>query len=74
MTKHTLWMILGCVVPLLLIFLAPAFGLGGNVPLFILILAMFAFHLLMPMHHKGHGQQDHERGTTNTDTHEAHQH
>jgi hypothetical protein len=74
MTKHTLWMILGCVVPILLIFLAPAFGLGGNLPLFILILAMFAFHLLMPMHHNGNGHQDHESGTRKTDTHEAHQH
>lgn len=44
-------MIIGCAVPLLLIFLAPALGLGKDVSLFIFFIAMFACHLLMPMHH-----------------------
>jgi uncharacterized membrane protein YesL len=51
MSKHTLWMVIGCTVPLLLIFIAPALGLGSGVSLFIFILAMFACHLFMPMHH-----------------------
>lgn len=51
MKKHLIWMIIGCAVPLLLIFLAPALGLGKDVSLFIFIIAMFACHFLMPMHH-----------------------
>jgi hypothetical protein len=51
MKKHTIWMILGCGLPLLLIFFAPALGLGYGTSLLIFILAMFACHLLMPMHH-----------------------
>ncbi|MET4081782.1 Flp pilus assembly protein TadB [Pedobacter sp. UYP30] len=56
MNKHTLWMIIGCGLPLLLIFFAPALGLGSGVSLFIFIALMFACHLLMPMHH----HEDHE--------------
>ena len=51
MKKHFPWMIVGCLAPLLLIFLAPVIGLGSGMSLFIFILAMFACHLLMPMHH-----------------------
>ncbi|MCJ8163380.1 hypothetical protein MKJ04_00900 [Pontibacter sp. E15-1] len=60
MKKHLLWMIIGCTLPLLLIFLAPALWLSGNVSLFIFIIVMFACHLLMPMHHGGpkHGQHN----------------
>ena len=47
-------MIIGCVAPLLLIFLAPALGLSGNISLLIFIIVMFGCHLLMPMHHGGH--------------------
>ncbi|OCX50496.1 hypothetical protein BEL04_22210 [Mucilaginibacter sp. PPCGB 2223] len=49
--KHLLWMLLGCGAPLLLIFLAPLFGIKGNISTFIFIIAMFGCHLLMPMHH-----------------------
>ncbi len=58
MKKHIIWMIIGCGLPLLLIFFAPALGISGNVSLFIFIIAMFACHLLMPMHHGGHGHGD----------------
>ena len=50
-----IWMIIGCTIPLLLLFLAPFLGLSGNWGLFVFIIAMFACHLLMP-HHGGHGQ------------------
>ncbi len=46
--NHWFWMIIGCGLPLLLIFLAPAFGVGNGSPLFIFILFMFACHLFMP--------------------------
>lgn len=70
--KHIIWMIIGCTIPLLLIFFAPALGLGSNVSLFIFILAMFACHLLMPMHH---GRHEHKYSETNkTQDHELHPH
>jgi hypothetical protein len=60
-------MIIGCTLPLLLIFLAPYFGLGENVSLFIFILAMFACHLMMPMHY-GHKHESNKK----EENHESH--
>lgn len=67
MNKHIIWMIIGCAVPLLLIFLAPVLGLSGNLSLLIFIIVMFGCHLLMPMHHGGHEEHrskehDHSSG------------
>ena len=42
MKNHMLWMIIGCVVPMLLIFILPAFGVSGGVTLVIFIVLMFA--------------------------------
>lgn len=57
MKNHALWMLIGCIAPLLLIFFAPAIGLGENASLFIFIIAMFACHFFMmgmhDHHHKG---------------------
>tara|TARA_Y100000815_G_C13051375_1_gene390798 strand:+ start:308 stop:520 length:213 start_codon:yes stop_codon:yes gene_type:complete len=47
-------MVLGCGLPLLLIFLAPSIGIGGGTWLFAFIIIMFAVHLLMPMRHGSH--------------------
>jgi hypothetical protein len=44
--KHNLMMIIGCGVPLLLIFLFPAAGLGSGWVLVLAIGAMFACHLM----------------------------
>jgi hypothetical protein len=58
MNKHIIWMIIGCGLPLLMIFFAPALGLGNGASLFMFIIVMFACHLLMPMHqHGGHNQE-----------------
>lgn len=68
-------MIIGCTLPLLLIFFAPALGLGNNVSLFIFILAMFACHLLMPMHHHSddkHGSNSNDSENSKTKNHETH--
>ena len=75
MNKHTFWMIIGCTVPLLLIFLLPLFGITGNYTFLIFIVVMFACHLLMPHHgaHKHDGHKEHSE-TTKTDNHESHQH
>ena len=55
MKIHWIWMVLGCAIPLLLIFLAPSLGITRYNTLFAFILLMFAIHLLMSMHHARHG-------------------
>ncbi len=79
--KHTLLMIIGCGLPLLFIFLAPVFGISNNISIFIFIVAMFAFHLLIPMHNHGGHQYTHdlehstkEKETLKTKNHEHNQH
>jgi hypothetical protein len=59
--NHGIWMIIGCGLPLLFIFLAPSFGIGGGSSLFIFILFMFACHLFMPHGSHGHGGHKHNR-------------
>lgn len=54
MKNHWIWMVFGCGIPLLLIFLAPSFGIGGDIYLFTFIVIMFAVHLMMPMKHEDH--------------------
>jgi hypothetical protein len=56
MKNHWLWMVIGCGLPLLFIFLAPSFGIGGGTSLFIFIIFMFVCHLFMP---HGHGRHKH---------------
>lgn len=71
--KHMLWMIIGCALPLLLIFLAPALGLSSKASIFIFIIAMFACHLLMPMHsHGNHKQKQQNSETTKPENHAHH--
>ena len=72
MKKHILWMLIGCGLPLLLIFLTPALGLRSSTSLFIFIVAMFACHLLMPMHHGHHDEKN--ISSTKTRDHELHKH
>jgi nitrate/nitrite transporter NarK len=57
MKNHMLWMIIGCVVPILLIFILPAFGVSSQVALLIFIVLMFACCFLMLGHHGG-GDED----------------
>ncbi len=65
MKSHTLWMILGCGIPILFIFLAPSFGISGGSSLFIFIVLMFAIHLFMPMHH--HDKKNNEESNDSDD-------
>lgn len=60
MKGHWIWMVIGCGLPLLLIFFAPALGITGNDWLFAFIILMFVFHLIMP--HGGHGRGGHAHG------------
>ncbi|WP_143473676.1 hypothetical protein [Flavilitoribacter nigricans] len=75
-SKRIVWMLIGCVLPLLFIFLAPALGLGENVGLLFFILAMFACHLLMPHGHGGKHQHESPNylSAPKEDSHEKHSH
>ena len=58
--NHTLRMLLGCVLPLVLLFLLPLFGLGEGVTLFVAVVLMFACHLLMIGGHSHSHGRNHE--------------
>lgn len=68
--KHIIAMIAGCVLPLLLILMAPLMGIRGNWPIFFFVAAMFVCHLLMPMH--SHHPSDDK--TTKRKINETHSH
>lgn len=55
MNGHAVRMLIGCLLPLLLIFVLPLFGVGSGVTLFAFIILMFGCHLLM----RGHGKHEH---------------
>lgn len=77
MKKHIIWMLIGCIFPLLIIFSAPALGLSNNISLLIVVVAMFACHLMIPMHrHSGHKSKSDNKhsGTSKTEIHESHPH
>lgn len=59
--NHTLRMLLGCLLPLMLIFLLPLFGLGEGGTLFIALVLMFACHLLMIGGHSGGPHENHHQ-------------
>ena len=66
MKNHFFWMIIGCGLPLLLIFFAPALGISESLSTFIFIVAMFACHLLMPMGHGSHKHDSHKNHSDKT--------
>ncbi|SFN40028.1 hypothetical protein SAMN04487989_101187 [Bizionia echini] len=66
--NHWIWMLIGCGLPLLLIFLAPSFGIGGGSSLFIFIIFMFACHLFMPHGSHRHGGHNHSQHKQNDET------
>jgi hypothetical protein len=60
MMKHDLMMLICCALPVLLIFLLPAVGLGSGWVLAFAIGAMFACHLMHFGTHKHVEKGDHE--------------
>ena len=62
MMKHNLLMIVGCGLPLLLIFLLPALGMGTGWAFAVAFVAMVACHL---MHFGAHNHR--ENGNKNND-------
>lgn len=63
--SHTLKHLIGCIGPLLLIFLLPLFGVSEGIALFAFIVLMFACHLFMMRGHEHGGSHtpDGEGGT-----------
>ncbi len=51
-------MLIGCILPLLLIFLLPIFGINGKFLFLLFIVLMLLCHLLMPMHYGKHDHQN----------------
>lgn len=75
MKHNPIWMIVGCLLPLWLIFVLPLVGIKGNYIFLIFFIAMFACHFLMMGKHGGHqhGQgQEHQPGQGNQHEHQHH--
>ncbi len=75
--SHTIRMLIGCLLPLALIFVLPLFGVGQGLTLLIFIVLMFMCHLTMMGGHDhgahgghgghggcGHGGHDHPKKET----------
>ncbi len=63
--SHSLKMLLGCLVPLLVIFTLPAFGVSSDATTLVFIVLMFGCHLFMMKGHGGgheHGHQTTRKG------------
>ncbi|MEP6672532.1 MAG: hypothetical protein ABJF10_25435 [Chthoniobacter sp.] len=73
MNKHFLWMLIGSVLAVLLIFLLPALGVSNNVTLVVFVALIFAGHFFMPGHHH-HGGNDNEQSDHNDNGQSDHQH
>lgn len=80
--SHTIRMLIGCLLPLALIFVLPLFGVGSGVTLLVFIGLMFMCHLVMMggHGHGGHGGHDHnnhpdkEFDDERNEIHQHHQH
>lgn len=72
--NHWLWMVIGCGLPLLFIFLAPSFGIGGSSSLFIFIIFMFGIHLFMPHGSYSHGGHNHSQHKLDSQNNKGHDH
>ncbi|HEX2787544.1 MAG TPA: hypothetical protein VHP32_06525 [Ignavibacteria bacterium] len=58
MEKHHIWMLIGCVLPVLLVFLMPVFNINGTTATLIFLIIIFLCHLLMMRHHTGTHQNN----------------
>jgi thiol:disulfide interchange protein len=50
--SHAVKMALGCVLPMVAIFLLPLLGVGEGISLFVFVVLMFACHLFMMAGHR----------------------
>lgn len=52
--SHTIRVLIGCLLPLALIFVLPLFGVSSGITLLVFIILMFMCHLMMMGGHDGH--------------------
>lgn len=67
--NRTMKMLIGCLVPLLAIFLLPYFGIDEGWGVFLFIVLMFGCHLLMI---GDHGHDEHDNPKNRGENHEHH--
>ena len=67
--KHTILHLVGCLLPLLAIFLLPLVGIDSGVSLLLFIVLMFICHLFMM---RGHGHGDEHQRTRGGQSHAHH--
>lgn len=72
MNKHSIRMIIGCTVPLFLIFLLPVIGVSKNISIFIFIVLMFGCHFLMMGSHGKHNETTNASLNKKEDNHASH--
>ncbi len=58
MNKHALGMVIGCLLPLALLFVLPRFGVSTNTTIIIAIGLMLSCHLFMGRAHKKKDSQE----------------
>ena len=57
--SHTLRMLIGCLLPILAVFLLPLFGVSEGAGIWVFLILMFACHLMMMRGgHHGHGRNE----------------
>lgn len=60
--KHMLWMLIGCLLPFLLIFLFPVLGASPGVTTLLFFVLMLGCHLMMLGGHGLGGGDEHDEG------------
>jgi len=68
MKNHWFWMVIACLVPVLLIFLLPTFGVNSSSTFFLFMVIFFIAHLFMIRVHS-HSQVNNKSDKKSKDTH-----
>jgi len=69
--NHTIRMLVGCLVPLALLFLLPLFGVGSGLTLLLFVGLMFMCHMMMlGGHGHSHGHRKHDTYGNNVNEHD----
>lgn len=70
--NHNLRMLLGCMLPLILLFLLPLVGVGSGMTLFVFLILMFMCHLMMIGGHEKHQKAHQHSRETDDDRQSIH--
>ncbi len=72
-TRKHFWMMIGCLIPLMIIFLLPVFGVNSPILFLIFIVVIYFFHLFMTVHYVDRSNNnDSENQTNKEEIHEDH--